>query len=97
MLIQLQFRFISFYKIIFNFNYFYKNGEESGWGTTVIEILNKVKIYDFTPLHLAVKSNKIEMVKLLLNHKDIDIHLENEKGEEPIDLATNNEIRALFK
>lgn len=63
----------------------------------MIEILNKVKVYYLTPLHLAVKSSKIEIVKLLLSHKDLDIHSVNENGDEPIDLATNNEIIALLK
>lgn len=31
-----------------------------------------------TPLHLAIKRKNIEIIKLLLNHKDININLKDD-------------------
>lgn len=48
-------------------------------------------------LHLEVKNEKIEIIKLLLNHKDIDVHSKNNDDETPMELAENDDTNALFK
>ena len=53
-----------------------------------------------TPLLLAVYSNDIKMVKLLLKPSAINVHLSNNKGESALDLAKRNseiEIIILLK
>ena len=43
-----------------------------------------------------LKKNNLQVVKLLLENKNIDVNIENEKGQKPIDLATDKKIIDLF-
>lgn len=47
-------------------------------------------------MHLAVEKECLEIIKLLLVNKGIDIHANDNQGKEPIDYAVNNEIKQLF-
>ena len=47
-------------------------------------------------MHLAVEKGYLEIIKLLLKNKEIDINIENDKGKKPIDYATNDEIKQLL-
>ena len=49
-----------------------------------------------TALHLAAQQGDIEIIKLLLRVKNIDINIEDEQGKKPIDYSKNDEIRKLF-
>jgi ankyrin repeat protein len=46
-----------------------------------------------TPLHVALieKEPDIELIKLLINHKDLDLNIENIRGERAIDLCVTHE------
>ena len=46
-----------------------------------------------TPLHFAVENEYLEILKLLLKNKKINILVEDNQGRKPIDYATNNEIK----
>lgn len=48
------------------------------------------------PLHIACMYNRVEIVKLLLKHPDIDVNILNWKGERPVNLTDNQEIKKLF-
>ena len=44
-------------------------------------VLNEIQIFNIcerTPLHLSVENGDVEIVKLLLSRKDIDINAEDE-------------------
>ena len=47
-------------------------------------------------MHLAVEKGYFEITKLLLENKGIDIHFKDDQNKEPIDYATNNEIKQLI-
>lgn len=47
-------------------------------------------------MHLAVQINNVEIVKLLLGKKDIDISIEDNQGKIPIDYSNNDEITQLL-
>ena len=49
-----------------------------------------------TALHHAVEINNIEIVKLLLQKKGIDINILDSQGKKPIDYSVNDEIRQLL-
>ena len=49
-----------------------------------------------SPLHLAVEKQNLEIVKLLLKNKGINIHTKDNQGKEPIDYTKNKEIRQLL-
>lgn len=42
-----------------------------------------------TPLHLAIMSNNMEIVKILLNYPNIDINIKNSKNFTPFHAAMN--------
>ena len=48
------------------------------------------------PLHFAVEKGNIEIIKLLMSNKNINVNLKNKNGEKPIDLTTNIKIKKLF-
>ena len=56
----------------------------------------KITFYK-TPLHLAVERQNIEIVRLLLKNKNININIKDEQGRKPIDYTTHNEIKQLLK
>ena len=56
----------------------------------------KDDILEKTSLHLAVEKDDIEIVKLLLQHKDIDINVEDNKGNKPINYAKSDSIKQLL-
>ena len=47
-----------------------------------------------SPLHLAVKN--IDIIKILLNQKNIDLDAEDNEGRTPIELTNNEQIIKLF-
>lgn len=49
-----------------------------------------------TALHLAVQNNNIQIIKLLLKMKDIDINIEDSLEEKPIDYARNKKVEELL-
>ena len=60
---------------------------------------NKIKnIYHFnmTVLHAAVKANNLEIVKLLLVKKEIDINIKDSHGKEPIHYSKSDKIKQLL-
>ena len=59
---------------------------------------NKIILYYFykTPLHLAVEKGYLEIIKLLLKNKDININVDDDQCRKPIDYTTNNEIKQLL-
>ena len=57
----------------------------------------KVQIHVKTVLHIAVEKEYIDVIRLLLNNKDISIKIKDEQGKNPIDYATNSEIKQLFE
>jgi len=55
------------------------------------------KYYKDTPLHCAIRSTRIDMVKQLLACEKIDLTIENGKGETPLQLAIAREAEAEHK
>ena len=49
-----------------------------------------------TPLHMAVQTGCIEIIKLLLEHKSIDIQIDDGQGKLPIDYTDNSETKELL-
>ena len=49
-----------------------------------------------TALHLAAEIGNLEIIKLLLEKKEIDINIEDSHGRKPIDYSINNEIKQLL-
>ena len=49
-----------------------------------------------TLLHMASRNNYIEIARLLLAQKGIDTSIVNEEGQTALDVATTDEMRALF-
>ena len=47
-------------------------------------------------LHQAVISEFIEIIKLLLNNKNIDLNITDESKKKPIELTDNEMIISLF-
>ena len=47
-------------------------------------------------LHLAAKIGNLEIIKLLLEKKEIDINIEDSHGKKPIDYSENHEIKQLL-
>ena len=47
-------------------------------------------------LHLAVEKENIEIIKLLLENKYIDINIKDGKGKKPIDYSENHDIKQLL-
>ena len=47
-------------------------------------------------LHLAVEIENLEIIKLLLEKKEIDINIEDSHGKKPIDYSENHEIKQLL-
>ena len=47
-------------------------------------------------MHLAIQNNNVEIVKLLLEKKDIDINIKDNQGKKPIDYLNNDEITQLL-
>ena len=47
-------------------------------------------------MHFAVEKGYLEIIKLLLTNKKIDIKIKDDQGRMPIDYATNNEIQKLL-
>ena len=48
-------------------------------------------------MHLAVEKGNLEIVKLLIKNKRIDINTKDGENRKPIDYATNDEIKQLLK
>ena len=48
-----------------------------------------------TALHLAVENGYYNIVKLLLNYKNIDLNVKNSKGKTPAEIA-KPDIKVLF-
>ena len=55
-----------------------------------------IQKFNKTALHIAVQQGDIEIIKLLLRVKNIDINIEDEQGKKTIDYSKNDEIRKLF-
>ena len=53
------------------------------------------KFYE-TPLHHAVKKENIEIIKLLLENNEINIHIKDDHHKEPIEYTNNNEIKQML-
>ena len=62
-------------------------------------------IYYETPLHIAVRVKRLDIIEELLKHPDINIHVENVKGilsyfdQTPFDVAADDikdKIREMF-
>lgn len=66
-------------------------------------------MFYLTPLHFAVRHNKIEIIKLLLNHDNIDLNAVDSVfhstfikfffriyGKKPVELTDKEEIIQLF-
>ena len=53
-------------------------------------------IFHSTILHLASKQGNLEIIKLLLMKKGIDINIKDDQGNKPIDYSNNHEIRHLL-
>ena len=49
-----------------------------------------------TALHLAAEIGNLEIIKLLLEKKEIDINIEDSHGKRPIDYSENHEIKQLL-
>ena len=49
-----------------------------------------------SPLHLAVYNNNVDIVKILLNQKNIDLNAKDNDGKTPIELTNNKEILNLL-
>lgn len=49
-----------------------------------------------TPLHVAIQTGCIEIIKLLLENKSINVNIPDGQGKLPIDYTNNPEIKALF-
>ena len=47
-------------------------------------------------LHLAVEIGNLDIIKLLLEKKEIDINIEDSHGKKPIDYSENQEIKKLL-
>ena len=47
-------------------------------------------------MHFAVEKGYLEIIKLLLKNKKIDVQIEDDQGKKPIDYATNDEIQKLL-
>lgn len=50
-----------------------------------------------TALHIAVINKDLEIIKLLLNHKKINVNAVDNQNKKPIDLTNNAAIKDLFK
>ena len=48
---------------------------------------NEKGFRDFTALHIAARSGKIELVEYLLNHESIDVNVTSEWGDTPLTMA----------
>ncbi|KNG49951.1 ankyrin repeat-containing protein [Stemphylium lycopersici] len=64
--------------------------------------VNRYENYGHTPLHTAVRNNRIDIVKLMLQHKDLDINLRtrdhSKPGKSALDIAIHNRgLKALQK
>lgn len=70
----------------------YPNGPIKEWPFPPI----KEEKGEKTPLHLAVINGNLEVIKVLLNYKNININLRDDKGKKPIDYTDNDEIKQLF-
>ena len=58
---------------------------------------NEISIYFYqTPLHLSVKKGCLEIIKLLLENKKINIQAKDDQGRKPIYYANDNEIKKLL-
>ena len=57
---------------------------------------NNSQIHAKTALHLAAEMGDLEIIKLLLEKKEIDINIEDSQGKKPIDYSENNEIKKLL-
>ena len=47
-------------------------------------------------MHLAVEKGYLEIIKLLLKNKRINININDNNDKKPIHYATNNEIKQLL-
>ena len=47
-------------------------------------------------MHLAVEIGNLEIIKLLLEKKEIDINIKDSHGKKPIDYSKNHEIMQLL-
>lgn len=52
--------------------------------------LNKTNLS--TPLHLAVKRNDVNIVRLILSNGNAQVDIKDDQGKKPIDYATNDQI-----
>ena len=47
-------------------------------------------------MHLAVEKGYYIIIKLLLKNKDINIHIKDDKGRQPVDCGENYDIKQLL-
>lgn len=59
--------------------------------------INAINALGETALHIAAQKGLIDSVKLLLSRKDIDIHIKNNAGKTPVDIATDPTIKNLLQ
>lgn len=58
--------------------------------------IDQTKKFEKTALHLAVETNCIDIIKLLLENAKINLNAKNESGKIPIECTTNIEVEKLF-
>lgn len=59
--------------------------------------MNRIIIQFYqTALHLAVQKNNIEIVKLLMEKKEIDVNITDYSEKKPIDYSENDKITELL-
>lgn len=71
----------------------YKGTYIDGKEETETKIIEKNQ----TAFHYAVSLGDIDIITLLLNHKNIDINVINKQGKRPIELTNNEVIQSLIK
>lgn len=59
-------------------------------------LFQKNQIEQKTALHLATEIENIDIIKLLLKKKEININIKDSKGKKPIDYSKNITIKQLF-
>jgi len=67
---------------------------------TFIDTLENVNIqekYGWTPLHLAIRRGKMEMVKFLIEEKNADINIQDKSGWTPLMEAIMDDFTDIVK
>ncbi|KAK8860425.1 LON peptidase N-terminal domain and RING finger protein 2 [Tritrichomonas musculus] len=70
----------------------YQEGFQQAEDDAIITEVDK----DETALHNAVSKGNIDIIKILLGNKNIDVNVTDKQGRKPVELTDNDEIKALF-